>query len=128
MIKLLIAAALLAAQAAGAQTIWRCGNSYSTTPCAGGSTVQAQEPRPAEDVQAAQGVADRERQLADRLRAEREQRESAVSGGLAGIRDHRQAKAETKPLRKPQKLKKQHPPEDAGTWRATVPASPRARG
>lgn len=123
---LLIAAVLLAAQAAGAQTIWRCGNSYSTTACTGGSALEAEQPRPAEDLQAAKQVAKRERQHAERLRAERTRREAAAGSGPAGIRDHRVVLAKGEPLRK---LKKQpRPPEDAGTWRATVPASPRARG
>jgi hypothetical protein len=40
--KLIVAGALaLAATAGGAQTVWRCGNSYSTQPCAGGSSFEA---------------------------------------------------------------------------------------
>lgn len=122
---LYIAAMLLAAQAAIAQTIWRCGNSYGTTPCTGGSAIEAQEPRPAEDLQAARQVAQRERQHAERLRAERTEREAEAGSGIAGIRDHRVVLAKGEPLRK---LKKPRPPEEAGTWRATVPASPRGRG
>jgi hypothetical protein len=39
---LILAAGLaLAATAAGAQTVWRCGNSYSTQPCAGGTSFEA---------------------------------------------------------------------------------------
>ena len=38
---LFFAALAMAAGAAGAQTVWRCGNSYSTQPCAGGSSFDA---------------------------------------------------------------------------------------
>lgn len=39
---LILAAGLaLAATAAGAQTVWRCGSSYSTQPCAGGTSFEA---------------------------------------------------------------------------------------
>ena len=39
---LILAGALaLAAGTAGAQTVWRCGSSYSTQPCAGGSSFEA---------------------------------------------------------------------------------------
>lgn len=41
----LCAVALLLATAAPAQTIYRCGNSYSQTPCAGGTTVPVDEAR-----------------------------------------------------------------------------------
>jgi hypothetical protein len=43
---LLLAATLSLAAAASAQTVWRCGNSYSTQPCAGGSSFEA-APAPA---------------------------------------------------------------------------------
>src|SRR5690606_31939310 len=36
----LAAALALACTAGGAQTVWRCGNSYSTQPCAGGSSFE----------------------------------------------------------------------------------------
>ncbi len=126
---LLIATAALAlAGAAQAQTIWRCGTSYSDAPCPGGSTVAAVDTRPAADIEAAQRVAEREQHLAEQLRAERAQREGPPGSGLAGIRDHRVAKGPARPLRKPQVLKLRKPPEAPGTWPAVVPASRRGRG
>jgi len=126
---LLAAAALALAAAAQAQSIWRCGNSYSESPCPGGSTVAAVDDRPAADIEAAQRVAEREQHLAAQLRAERAQREGPPGSGLAGIRDHRAAKATSaRPLRKPQVLKLQKRPEDPGTWPAAVPSSRRGRG
>ncbi|HVE54422.1 MAG TPA: hypothetical protein VNB23_13670, partial [Ramlibacter sp.] len=43
------AALLLAAHAAGAQDIYRCGNSYGPRPCAGGSVVESQAGANAQD-------------------------------------------------------------------------------
>jgi hypothetical protein len=40
----LAAALALASPWAGAQTVWRCGNSYSEQPCAGGAAVSVAEP------------------------------------------------------------------------------------
>ena len=34
----------LCAGSAGAQTVWRCGNSYSQQPCTGGTAVTVSEP------------------------------------------------------------------------------------
>ena len=51
---LLFALALYGASA-GAQTVWRCGNSYSQLPCAGGAALTLSEPvtgRPVANVDA----------------------------------------------------------------------------
>lgn len=55
---LILAAALaLAAGAGGAQTVWRCGNSYSTQPCTGGTSFEAEAaPSKAEAVRAEKAV------------------------------------------------------------------------
>lgn len=52
---IILAAALAVASAGpGAQTVWRCGNSYGTQPCAGGSMVEtAPAPSPEEAAKAA---------------------------------------------------------------------------
>jgi hypothetical protein len=42
--KILVLALACASAAAGAQTVWRCGNSYSQQPCAGGAPVTLSEP------------------------------------------------------------------------------------
>jgi hypothetical protein len=126
---ILAATALALAGAAQAQTIWRCGNSYSGSPCPGGSTVAAVDDRPATDIEAAQRVAEREQHLAAQLRSERAQREGPPGSGLAGIRDRRKAKAPSaQPLRKPPVPKLRKRPEDPGTWPAAVPSSRRGRG
>jgi hypothetical protein len=132
-----VAAALMQAAnpaAAQTQTIWRCGadgRSYSAVPCSEGRLVASLDSRPAADLRAAQAVATRERRLAEQLHHERLQREAVAPGaGLAGIRQAQPApphplKAKAAPrhhrLAQPQ-------PEDADTWRAVAPASPRKRG
>ena len=131
-----IAAALLAlalAPPAGAQTVWRCGNSYSTQPCPGGSVLAPEAPRPAADVAAAHQVAGREQQHASQLHAERARREAADRGGIAGIRDPLidKSTARSAPVRKkdkPARLGRHQPgsrpdPAADGTWRAAVPSS-----
>ncbi|GAB3651273.1 hypothetical protein [Ramlibacter alkalitolerans] len=42
--KTLVLVLALCAGSAGAQTVWRCGNSYSQEPCAGGKPVTVSEP------------------------------------------------------------------------------------
>ncbi|MFM8610520.1 MAG: hypothetical protein ACKOCJ_08645 [Burkholderiaceae bacterium] len=78
---LLIAAAPVQAQTAGAgkATVYRCGNTYSQTPCADVSTpaspVEVADPRSPEQVRAAREVAERDASAAKALQTEREKRE-----------------------------------------------------
>ncbi len=75
------------AQPASTETVYRCGpdgRSYSTTPCAGGKTVDVSDPRSESQQQAARDTAQRERQLADKMSAERAQREKAIVPAAAG--------------------------------------------
>jgi hypothetical protein len=55
----LVAAALALAGAPGmAQTVWRCGDSYGTQPCAGGKSLDVSDVRtPADAAQAGQAAA-----------------------------------------------------------------------
>lgn len=72
---------VLAAAAAQAQGVWRCGpdgRSYSDRPCSDGRALEMAalaDTRSTADVQAAREVAVRERRLADALRRERLDRE-----------------------------------------------------
>lgn len=63
--------------AAQAQAIYRCGDSYSQQPCAGGKAIVAEQPTPtsAERKQSA-AAAQRDARLADSLEKERVQREA----------------------------------------------------
>jgi hypothetical protein len=121
--KLLITSTVLLAlaQAASAQTIWRCGSSYSEVPCAAGTSLEAPQPRPAADIEAAQRSADSERRYGEQLRAERFQREGPRGSGVAGIGPVKPA------VTKPRKARQQRP-EGPDTFRAIAPSSRRAKG
>lgn len=66
-----VIAALAALQGAHAQTVWRCGSSYSQQPCAGGAPVAASDARTPADRARAADVARNDWALADRLQKER---------------------------------------------------------
>ena len=56
--------------------VYRCGSSYQDTPCAGGSTIQADDPRsPQQKAEAARAV-QKDAALADTLRKQRVQQEA----------------------------------------------------
>ena len=52
---------------AGAQQVWRCGNSYGEKPCAGGQALDVGDPASAQRAADAGAVARRDMALADRL-------------------------------------------------------------
>jgi len=81
-----IVAILLACTAlstAQAQTVYRCGNAYSQSPCPGAQTVEASDPRSPAQQAEGQRVADDERRLAAEMRRERLADERAVRGAAA---------------------------------------------
>jgi hypothetical protein len=96
----IIALGLLLCAVAHAQTVWRCGSAsgvvYSDTACTGGQAVAVADPRSAAEVQAARGVAARERALAQRLAASRRHGDAArpVLIGIESLDDIRQRNAE----------------------------------
>ena len=117
--------ALLLPTAVGAQEVWRCGadgRSYSATPCAEGHRIEVPAARPADDVAAAQAVAQRESVLAQTQQRERARLEAQQRGnGLGAIAapvpvNGLKAASAKKPAQRPR-------PAEAGTWRAVVPAS-----
>lgn len=72
---------------ASAETVYRCGNSYSQLPCDGGRALDATDRRSARHVDEARRVAEMERKLGDSLERERERQERAGSraGGPASL-------------------------------------------
>jgi hypothetical protein len=73
---LVIAAIAVASSWAGAQTVWRCGNSYSQQPCEGGTAIAPSTSRPASsDAAAATRVANVDAKLAADLEKARLARE-----------------------------------------------------
>ena len=74
--KTIIAAiALTTAGAAGAQTMYRCGSSYSQQPCPGGSEVAGLAPRPASDVAQAKAAVQADAKRAEAMEKARLQQE-----------------------------------------------------
>lgn len=136
-------AALLAAQAAAAQTVWRCSTDgrvgYADTPCPGGQAVAAADGRSAQERASAAQVLARDRALAERLRderlaAQRERREllasaSTQAGSLGGAAPPAAPAAPTKKPKapKPPKKGKQPPsvlqPAAAGTSPSAAPST-----
>lgn len=67
----LLLLAALGCGAASAQTVYRCGNSYSQKPCAGGTAVDAADPRSAAQAADTTAAAKRNAQAANALEKER---------------------------------------------------------
>ncbi len=69
----LIAAYALSAGVSGlfAQQMYRCGNSYSQSPCPGGSVVEGAAPSSPEQKRQADAATQRDAQAADRMEQER---------------------------------------------------------
>ncbi len=77
-------AAAIAASPSFAETVYRCGSSYSHQPCEGGTAVDVGVSPDAAQRAEARGVATRERQLAAELVHDRQERERASRPATAG--------------------------------------------
>ena len=98
--KMILTAGLaLAAHAAGAQAIWRCGNSYSEQPCAGGAAVAASDNRSSVQAARSSSVAQADMKLADKMEKERLAREKNAPKALV-IGPATPLVAEQKPVKK----------------------------
>lgn len=67
----------LAAPSSQAQTVYRCGNTYSETPCAGGKAVKVDDPR----TKAEKAKADADTEAATKTAAELERERRAAEDG-----------------------------------------------
>lgn len=76
---LLLAGPLASAQTAG-PGVYRCGSTYSSTPCPGGNAVDNDDARSATQQREAQEVKRRDAALAEQLTAERRARERGAVG------------------------------------------------
>ncbi|MGR4869419.1 hypothetical protein ACIPRI_11185 [Variovorax sp. LARHSF232] len=110
------AAAVAQALAAPATTIWRCGNSYSDTPCEGARPIEADAPPSAERRRQADEGTRRDMEAANRmqrerlrLEAEHSRRGAVVIGAPARGEAARAAPAPT--LLKPGKKKRLEKPD-----------------
>jgi hypothetical protein len=79
--------ALAASGPPGANAVYRCGNTYSATPCAGAGTgtppLDVDDPRTAAQRRQGQDVAAREKRLAAWLTAQRHEREGPLPSPLS---------------------------------------------
>ena len=74
-----------AAQERGSDTVYRCGpdgRTYSDSACPDGKTIAAADARSAEQRRHAEDVVRRDREFADRMAKEREQRERNAPGAV----------------------------------------------
>jgi hypothetical protein len=81
----IVLAPAAAAQERGSDTVYRCGadgRQYSDNACPDGKLVAAGDARSAEQRRQAEEVLRRERELADRMAKEREQRERNAPGAV----------------------------------------------
>ena len=83
---LILAAALaLASPWSGAQTVWRCGNSYSQQPCPGAAPVAAADPRTPAEAARSGSVASADAKRADTMEKARiAQEKNAPKAGVIG--------------------------------------------
>ena len=113
---------------AGAQTTYKCGNSYSQQPCPGGTVVDTADPRTSAQKTQAEQATQRDAKLASELEKSRLQKEKKRAGdGLAGAAPAKdksvvlpQAKAPAKPHRPNQKQHEQQP----GDFKAQAAGEP----
>jgi hypothetical protein len=90
---ILMITALVACSGLKAQTVYRCGSSYSQTPCPGGSAIDASDPRTPEQRKAREAHAREEKRTGDALEKTR-QREEAAAQRASEQTDKAQREAE----------------------------------
>jgi len=112
--------ALLGAANAADGGVYRCGQTYQQLPCEGGQTVDATDPRTADQRRDAQAAASAERRHASGLAAERREREKLAAPQqepvVIGARPSQAAAsapaaAPVKTTHKPKRKKPSHPDE-----------------
>lgn len=110
-------------------SIWRCGNSYSDTPCDGGTRLEAQQAQPsAEDRQQRDAGTRRDQAAADRMQRERlelesKPRQAVVIGPPAAEASRATSSARVaKPEKKKRSTRPSKPDEFVATY--TAPSTP----
>ena len=123
----LIAVVLLClATATSAQTVYRCGNSYSQQPCPGGNAVDTSDPRSPEQQKAAQQGAQHERRVADALEKQRvKEEEAAVRAAQQADQAQRAAAAKASRKPKPEKTGNQHAKNKIPAYKAQPAPKPK---
>jgi hypothetical protein len=107
---LLLAGAARAQAPEAAPRVYRCGDSYGTTPCPGGKPVAVDDSRSDEQRRQAQAVKAQDAQMASELAAERQTRERAAVGQRAarlGPSEAERAKADALAAREKAKAERE---------------------
>ena len=121
---ILVATLAFATAGACGQTVHRCGSTYSSQPCAGGTAIDVSDPaRPAEAKQAA-AMAAADQKRADAMEKERLARErNAPRAVVIGPKEAPPQAARKEPAKDTRKGKKDKPDPDVFT--ATGPKPPK---
>jgi hypothetical protein len=99
---MLVTLVALAGAAQAGQAIYRCGQTYSQTPCPDGKIVESTDPRTAAQRAEAKRVAVKEKQLAAKMERERKEREAASAPqGAASLSAPAAAEPASSPASKP---------------------------
>jgi len=122
--RLAFAAMLLSALCTAQAQVYRCGQTYSQTPCPEGKLIDSSDPRSAAQRAEAKRAVAKEKQLAADLERERRQRESGVAPAAASLSA---ASAASKPVPPKPKAKtkprpKKHREATDKEFNAVVPA------
>ena len=126
---MLVAALALAGGAAGAQTIYRCGHTYSRAPCASAREIEVESRTTAAQRAEARQVAMREKRLGDDMARDRRLAEAAQKPALAtSLGPAKVVAAAPAPIKKSAKKKKQKAaqPDDGRDFIAAVPKAKKA--
>ena len=113
---------------AAAQTVYRCGNSYTRTPCSDGQALDIGDPRSSAQRAEAQRVAAAEKKLGDSMERDRRQAEAeARPAGPVSLGPSRPASAagakKAHPAGKGKKHRSTSDAEARGDFVARVPGS-----
>ena len=117
--------ALALATPTQAQTVYRCGNSYSQQPCPGGSAIDANDSRTAEQRRAHEESVRKEQRAGDMLEKNRMKEEAAAARAIEQTeKAERTAATKATPKATAAKSKNQHAKDKLPAYRAPVAPKP----
>lgn len=117
--RLLVLTALVLGAGLQAQTVYRCGDSYSQTPCPGGSTVDATDRRTPEQRKAHEAAVKRDKRTGDALERARLKEEADVQRATQKA-EQAQREADKAGAKATARKKSAHP-EKLPAYRAPAP-------
>ncbi len=126
----IVAIGCLAASAASAQTVYRCGSEYAHVPCADGRLIDVSDPVTAERRAEARAETHREERLGEAMARERRAEASAFRPAMAANIGPAKAAATKAPAtaKRKAKAKKRLGETEDGDFIARVPKAKKATG